>query len=347
MPGDWPAEYRQRIDRSPYGVILTNSENEIVHVSRNQPFVRAGYNPEEAKGRRVQDLFKGMFSQFPGLTDKLRALKEGRAFSVRLPGYDSPFLKRKANLWVFGVPSQHGNLFITFDEGELFSKPRKRGFGGKMLSAFQRLGSAVTGGKSKNLAFTLLVAVNSVFDAYQPEAEGHALSLVELSQILRGKKASFHERVMLLGHDPGKIGVSYETLSKPAQLNDEEWREMRRHMYLSAEMLDGVLGSVSQRALKAIKTLHLRFDGKDNGYPNPDGLKGKRIPYLARWGKILDAYSAMREARPYAPSLTHEEAVKELKEHAGTQFDPALVRKFVKLAEKAKAKPAIDYLYGV
>jgi HD-GYP domain-containing protein (c-di-GMP phosphodiesterase class II) len=74
---------------------------------------------------------------------------------------------------------------------------------------------------------------------------------------------------------------------------------------------------------------HERWDG--GGYP--DGLKGEEIPIEARILAIADSFEAMTSARPYRPALSHEDVVKELRQGAGTQFDPKLVEVFIGLME--------------
>lgn len=78
-----------------------------------------------------------------------------------------------------------------------------------------------------------------------------------------------------------------------------------------------------------VKHHHERFDG--TGYP--DGLEGEDIPLLVRIFSILDTYEALVGKRPYKASCSIEEARKELQEHAGTQFDPAIVKIFLTIIQ--------------
>jgi HD-GYP domain-containing protein (c-di-GMP phosphodiesterase class II) len=73
-----------------------------------------------------------------------------------------------------------------------------------------------------------------------------------------------------------------------------------------------------------VRASHERWDG--TGYP--DGLAGHEIPLGARIVSVCDAYSAMRQKRPYGAVLGEEEALDELRRGAGSQFDPALVAAF-------------------
>lgn len=75
---------------------------------------------------------------------------------------------------------------------------------------------------------------------------------------------------------------------------------------------------------------HERWDG--NGYPG--FLKKDEIPLAVRIFSIADAYEAMVNDRPYKKKLSHEEALEEIKNKAGSQFDPELAEVFVDLMEK-------------
>jgi HD-GYP domain-containing protein (c-di-GMP phosphodiesterase class II) len=78
---------------------------------------------------------------------------------------------------------------------------------------------------------------------------------------------------------------------------------------------------------------HERWDGK--GYPN--GLSGEEIPLIARILAVADAYDAMTENRVYRPALSPEDAIKEIEQNAGTQFDPYIAQLFVDLIRKRES----------
>lgn len=132
-------------------------------------------------------------------------------------------------------------------------------------------------------------------------------------------------RKLAYAHDIGKLATPHEILYKPDNLSEEEWTVMRKHSEVGYRIALGL----NDLALAASDILlhHEHWDG--TGYPH--GLKGTDIPLTARIIAILDAYDAMTHERCYRERLSHREAVEELKNCAGTQFDPELVEIFTNL----------------
>ena len=129
-------------------------------------------------------------------------------------------------------------------------------------------------------------------------------------------------------HDVGKIGVRDGVLLKPGPLTDTEYKEMQLHPIIGAQVvkkLDCLFGCVD-----AVLFHHERMDG----YGYPYGLKGKEIPLVARITSVADAYDAMTTNRIYRKALSHEQAFEEILRNSGTQFDPEVVRVFVKWWEE-------------
>lgn len=124
-------------------------------------------------------------------------------------------------------------------------------------------------------------------------------------------------------HDIGKISISESILNKPDKLTLAEWDEIKHHPAIGYRILKGVEG-YSFHA-RAILYHHERWDGM--GYPT--GARGDRIPILSRILAIADAYEAMTAERPYREKMSEEVAVQELRNNAGTQFDPELVEIFI------------------
>lgn len=138
--------------------------------------------------------------------------------------------------------------------------------------------------------------------------------------------------VSALFHDLGKIGVPDSVLRKPSRLTDEEFLEMKLHPTKSYLILED-FPIFKKMAINA-KYHHERFDGR--GYP--DGLKGQNIPLFSRIILISDTFDAMTSTRPYRKGLPFEVAFAELREFAGTQFDPEIVEKFITCMTKEQKK---------
>jgi len=124
-------------------------------------------------------------------------------------------------------------------------------------------------------------------------------------------------------HDIGKIGIPDSILNKPGKLDKAEWHIIKQHTIHGAKLVSSI------KKLKNIAPLieysHERYDG--SGYPY--GLAGDQIPIGARIIGVVDSYSAMRDERPYKKTISHENAVDELKRNAGILFDPEVVTTFL------------------
>jgi len=120
--------------------------------------------------------------------------------------------------------------------------------------------------------------------------------------------------------DIGKRGVAESVLLKEEDFTEHDWREMKRHPEIGYRMLSEV--SFLRELAEVVRCHHERYDGQ--GYPR--GVSGEKIPIAARILSVLDAYVAMTSERPYRKTRTHEDAMQEVLRHAGTQFDPVVVR---------------------
>ena len=140
-------------------------------------------------------------------------------------------------------------------------------------------------------------------------------------------------------HDVGKVAIPNEIINKPGPLDDEEWTIMKTHTIEGQRMLERV-GGLLARVGVVVRASHERYDG--GGYP--DGLAGEAIPLAARIVSACDAFNAMTTDRSYRKALSLEVALAELRNNAGTQFDPdvvdALVRRRHALSIDSAAWPS-------
>ncbi|MFA9422865.1 MAG: HD domain-containing phosphohydrolase [Sedimentibacter sp.] len=123
-------------------------------------------------------------------------------------------------------------------------------------------------------------------------------------------------------HDIGKIAVDENILNKEGKLNDDEYDKIKKHPESSYQILKSI--NAYAGLAEDVLSHHERWDGK--GYPRR--LKGEDISLVARIISVADAYEAMTADRSYRLAMTREEAMKELKKHAGTQFDAQIIAIF-------------------
>jgi putative nucleotidyltransferase with HDIG domain len=133
-------------------------------------------------------------------------------------------------------------------------------------------------------------------------------------------------------HDIGKVAVPDEVLRKPGPLDDYEWQLMACHVEWGAELLRHL--PECETIAEIVRHHHERYDG--GGYP--DGLKGQQIPLASRIITVCDAYGAMISDRPYRRALPRRDALNELRDGAGEQFDPAAVAAVLTAVEGAAAE---------
>src|SRR6478752_977026 len=145
-------------------------------------------------------------------------------------------------------------------------------------------------------------------------------------------------RIAALLHDVGKVAVPEEILDKPAPLTSAEWRSVVQHPRIGQVILEHA--AALREAVPIILHHHERYSG--HGYPF--GLRGNDIPLGARIVAIADAYDAMTNDRPYKRAIGHDEAIAELRRHAGTQFDPELVTLFCDLFAARAPSPDPEVL---
>jgi len=133
-------------------------------------------------------------------------------------------------------------------------------------------------------------------------------------------------------HDVGKIAIPKDIINKRGPLDQAEWELVKTHTVEAQVMLDrigGLMAGVGQ----IVRSAHERYDGK--GYP--DGLARDQIPLEARIIFACDAFNAITTDRPYRRGRSTTVAIAEMRDNAGTQFDPEVVDALVAIVEAAPA----------
>lgn len=153
----------------------------------------------------------------------------------------------------------------------------------------------------------------------------HDVGLLLASAIAPDEVADPQMAYGFLLHDIGKLSVPDAILTKPGKLDEEEWREIRRHPEEGVRILSTV--PFLDRALDVVRHHHERWDG--GGYPH--GLRGEEIPRWARIFSVVDTADAIMSDRPYRRGRPFEVAVEIILEEAGRQFDPSVAQAFAAL----------------
>jgi len=124
-------------------------------------------------------------------------------------------------------------------------------------------------------------------------------------------------------HDIGKIAINEDILLKTEELTKDEFEIMKTHAEKGYRIINASseLGSVA----RCVLTHHEKWDG--SGYPL--GLKGAEIPLMARIINVVDSYDVMTNDRIYKNAIGVEDAIRELEQCSGTQFDPEIVKYFI------------------
>lgn len=126
-------------------------------------------------------------------------------------------------------------------------------------------------------------------------------------------------------HDIGKLGIPDKILFKKGPLTKEEFKVIKQHPRIAAEIMS--VADFLKSSIPYVLYHHERYDG--TGYP--EGLKAEEIPLGARIISVVDVYEALTSDRPYHKPMTKQEAIVEIQDNAGSQFDPAIVKEFIDL----------------
>ncbi len=175
-----------------------------------------------------------------------------------------------------------------------------------------------------------LEALTASIDAKDRYTSGHSRRVAHLTQKL-AKAIGLPEytisrmRIAGLVHDVGKIGVPEAVLCKPGKLTEEEFDLIRKHPEIGHRILKDI--PQLKDILPGVLYHHERWDGK--GYPH--GLAQQQIPMVARLIALADSFDAMSSTRTYRQARSRSEVLREIRQCAGTQFDPDLAPVFSKL----------------
>ncbi|HKL75397.1 MAG TPA: HD-GYP domain-containing protein [Halanaerobiales bacterium] len=175
----------------------------------------------------------------------------------------------------------------------------------------------------------LILSIIRMLEIHDLYTRGHSEKVANLSKDI-AKELGLSERKVNdaywagMVHDIGKILIPDYILNKESPLKDNEFEIIKKHSIWGYQTLSAT--EDLQNIARFVLFHHERWDGK--GYPR--GLKGDKIPLISRILAVADAWDAMTTDRAYRKALSDKEAIEELKNNKGEQFDPQIVNAFLK-----------------
>ena len=175
-----------------------------------------------------------------------------------------------------------------------------------------------------NLSWGTLSGLIRTLDERDSRAARHCAAVAAFSRDLAEQLGmTKHDQELAhtagLLHDIGKFALSDRVMERGGSLSDADWRGIRRHPDIGAELLRdiGVYGPVAE----IVRAHHERIDGR--GYPRR--LSGEEIPAIARIVAVAEVYDTLTAPDTYRTPMTSFEALNELRRVAGKQLDAVYV----------------------
>ncbi len=267
--------------------------------------------------------------------DDLIARWGGDEFVILLPETDNKAVKKV----VKRINKKISNTFLEFEDGSKLPLSAALGFGVKrhyFEDIFEILDEAesrmyknkLTESRSikSNILNTLLKTLSEKSQETSRHSNRMAALAVKMAEELDLRQSEINKLTLIAKlHDIGKTVIPEKILNKKDKLTAAEWKEIKTHPAVGHRILNATeeFSHISEEVLSH----HECWDG--SGYPR--GLKAEKIPLLARITAIVDAYDVMTSKQVYKAAVSKEEALQEIADNAGTQFDPELAALFIDL----------------
>ncbi len=158
---------------------------------------------------------------------------------------------------------------------------------------------------------------------------GHSRRVTDIAVAI-GEELSLAEdeiedlRWASLLHDIGKVAVDSSIQNKTGELTPEEYRHVMIHSFVGPGIVKPL---TNEKVADIIRHHHDHFDG--SGLEQT--VKGREIQLEARILALADAFDAMTSPRPYRKAMSVEQAIDEIKQCTGKQFDPDIVKAFLRI----------------
>jgi len=309
-------------------------ERAIPRASDGQPLVLALFDPDGFK------LYNDTFGHPAGdallarLGANLSGYLDGRGTAYRMGGdeFCAVFEPRDQVIEpiVAGAASalsERGEGFsIGCSHGSIVLPLEALGASDALRIADQRMYAQKNAGRASASRQSKDVLVRALAER-TPELTPHLQGVAELAEQVARRLALPDDQIERVRHaaelhDMGKVAIPDAIIRKPGPLDERDWEFIRRHTLIGERIIAAAPALIEVATL--VRSSHERWDGE--GYP--DRLAGPEIPLGSRIVTVADSFDAMTADRPYRRPRTLEDALRELRECAGTQFDPVVVEAF-------------------
>jgi HD-GYP domain-containing protein (c-di-GMP phosphodiesterase class II) len=192
--------------------------------------------------------------------------------------------------------------------------------------------------EQEKMAYGSIKSLAALLDTKSPQIYTHSEQFVKISLAIAEEMKLSREEIRNLHYaallpDTGRFSIPDEILKKRGGLSREEYNVIKKQHLESMKILEPL--EFLKPAMPIIMHHHERYDG--TGYP--DGLKDKQIPIGARIMAVADAFEAMVSFRPYKDSkISISQALREIENNKGSQFDPDVVDAFISVSQKEQFK---------
>lgn len=328
MEVDWLDNlYRLVLLQTQDGIVLSDAEGTIVFVNDAAEKIR-NVKRGNLLGQNILNCHKEGSQE--KVTRALAYLKTHEGNTIHRMVTDAVNDKYYENIYAPVFDEAHALQGVTVVSRDITERRKAE----ETKAAYQRaqeIAHETLKEQYHSLMMTSMEMLSNLLEARDLYTNGHSKRVCEIACKLYEQRSGIDDRFLDLQwaaklHDIGKICIPDSIVQKPGKLTNEEYETIKQHSALAADIIRPL--DPGSRIWPIIRHHHERYDGK--GYP--DRRCGADIPDGARVIAIADAYDAMRFCRPYRSAMSFEQCVGEIKQNAGTQFDPGWVEVFLELA---------------